>query len=149
MTTPISSSMHPYFPDKENLQVGFIFFFLLVSCYSFSIWFLIYCCEDHSNCIGKNGFFNFAFYEKYFIFYQCSHFTHFKCNVKFLIEVKAKKKGNKINCPAKVTVQPALLLSSFVHNSSINELKNMKLSEHICYEMINWILYYCGFGNSL
>ena len=23
------------------------------------------------------------------------------------------------------------------HNSSINELKNMKLSEHICYEMTN------------
>ena len=30
-----------------------------------------------------------------------------------------------------------LLFYSFVHNSSINEFKNMKLSEHIFYEMIN------------
>ena len=42
-----------------------------------------------------------------------------------------------LNIPPKVKVQLALLFSSFVHNSSINELKNMKLSEHICYEMIN------------
>ena len=42
-----------------------------------------------------------------------------------------------IQCPPKVKLQTALLFSSFVHNSSINELKNMKLSEHICYEMIN------------
>ena len=54
-----------------------------------------------------------------------------------------------LHCPPKVKVQPALLFSTFVHNSSINELKNMKLIEHICYEMINWISYYCGFGNSL
>ena len=55
----------------------------------------------------------------------------------------------KVHCSLKVKVQPALLFSSFVHNSSINELKNMKLSEHICYEIIIWISYYCGFGNSL
>ena len=42
-----------------------------------------------------------------------------------------------IHCPPKVKVQHALLFSSFVHNSSINELKNMKLSERICYEMIH------------
>ena len=42
-----------------------------------------------------------------------------------------------LHCPPKVKVQPDLLFSSFVHNSSINELKNMKLSEHICYEMID------------
>ena len=42
-----------------------------------------------------------------------------------------------LHCPPKVKVQPALLSSSFVHNSSINEIKNMKLSEHICFEMIN------------
>ena len=41
-----------------------------------------------------------------------------------------------IYCPPKVKVQPALLFS-FVHNSSINELRNMKLSEHIFYEMFN------------
>ena len=29
------------------------------------------------------------------------------------------------------------IVSSFVHSSSINEHKNMKLSKHICYEMIN------------
>ena len=37
----------------------------------------------------------------------------------------------------KVKVQAALLFSSFEHNSSMNELKNMKLNEHIYYEMIN------------
>ena len=42
-----------------------------------------------------------------------------------------------INCPPKVKVPPALLFSSFAHNSSINELKNMKLSEYLCCEMIN------------
>ena len=57
---------------------------------------------------------------------------------------------HKIHCPPQVHVQPALLFFfSFVHNSLINELKNMKLREHICCEMINWILHYCGFGNSL
>ena len=53
-----------------------------------------------------------------------------------------------IHCLPKIKEQPALF-SSFVYNFSSNELKSMKLSEHICYEMINWILYYCGFGNSL
>ena len=33
--------------------------------------------------------------------------------------------------------QPVLLLSSFVHNSSINEHKNMKLRENTGYERIN------------
>ena len=56
---------------------------------------------------------------------------------------------SNVQCPAKVKVQPALLFSFFVRNSSINKLKNMKLSEHIYYEMINWVLHYCSFGNSL
>ena len=43
----------------------------------------------------------------------------------------------QVHCPKKVKVQPALLFSFFVHNSLINEFKSMKLSEHICYEMIN------------
>ena len=42
-----------------------------------------------------------------------------------------------LHCPPKVQVQPALLFSSFGHNSLMNELKNMKLSESICYEMIH------------
>ena len=33
--------------------------------------------------------------------------------------------------------QPNLLLSSFVHNSSIKEPKNMKFRENNCYEMIH------------
>ena len=41
-----------------------------------------------------------------------------------------------VHCPPKVELQPALF-SSFVHNSSINELRIMKLSEHIYYESIN------------
>ena len=44
---------------------------------------------------------------------------------------------SQIHCPPKVKIQPALLFSSFVHYSGINELKKMKLSEHICYEMTN------------
>ena len=42
-----------------------------------------------------------------------------------------------IHWPSKVKVQPALLFSSIVRNSSINELKNLKLSENICFEMVN------------
>ena len=45
--------------------------------------------------------------------------------------------SDDIHCHPKVKVQLALLFPSFVHYSSINKLKNMKLSEHICYEMIN------------
>ena len=33
--------------------------------------------------------------------------------------------------------QPVLLLSSFMHNCSINEHKNMKLRENTYYEKIN------------
>ena len=42
----------------------------------------------------------------------------------------------KVHCSPKVKVQPALLFP-LLYNSSINELENMKLSEHIGYEMIN------------
>ena len=52
------------------------------------------------------------------------------------------------SCP-KLKLQPVLSISSFVHNSSINEHKKMKLRESICYEIINLILHYCGFGNNL
>ena len=45
--------------------------------------------------------------------------------------------------------QPVLLLSSFVHYSSITEHKNMKLKENIFYEMINRILHYRGFRNNM
>ena len=44
------------------------------------------------------------------------------------------------SCP-KLKLQPVLSFSSFVHNSSINEHKNMKLRESVCYEIINWILH--------
>ena len=37
--------------------------------------------------------------------------------------------------------QHVLLLSSFVHNSSFNEHKNMKLRENTSKEMVNWNLY--------
>ena len=39
------------------------------------------------------------------------------------------------SCP-KLKLQPVLSFSSFVHNCSINEHKNMKLRENIYYEMI-------------
>ena len=48
---------------------------------------------------------------------------------------------------SKINMEPVLSFSSFGHNSSINEHKHMKLTENICYEMINWILGYGGFGN--
>ena len=38
---------------------------------------------------------------------------------------------------SKLKEQPVLSLTSFVHNSSVNEHKNMKLRENICYEMIH------------
>ena len=39
-----------------------------------------------------------------------------------------------------LSVLPALMFSSFVHYSSIKELKNMKLSKHISYE---WLIEFC------
>ena len=39
------------------------------------------------------------------------------------------------SCP-KLSLQPVLSFSSFVHNSLINELKNMKLRENICFESL-------------
>ena len=55
----------------------------------------------------------------------------------------------EIHSCLKLKLQPVLSFSSFVHNSSINEHKNMKLKKCICYEIINWTLHYCGFGNNL
>ena len=37
----------------------------------------------------------------------------------------------------KLKLRLVLAFSSFVHNSSINEYKNMKLRENLCYEIIN------------
>ena len=39
------------------------------------------------------------------------------------------------SCP-KLKLQPVLSFSSFVDNPAINEHKNMKLRENICYEII-------------
>ena len=57
-------------------------------------------------------------------------------NTAFIKKYNAFKQNKKVHCPPKVEVKPALLFPSFVYNSSINELKNMKLNEDICYEMI-------------
>ena len=62
--------------------------------------------------------------------------------INIIISVLKELKGNLalrfyLHCLTKVKVQPTLLFSSFVHNASIKEVKNMKLSEYICYEMIN------------
>ena len=38
---------------------------------------------------------------------------------------------------SKLKGQPSLLFSSFVHSYSINEHKNIKLREDICYKLIN------------
>ena len=54
-----------------------------------------------------------------------------KCSKKCLMKVCQQHWCSKLK------IQPAVLFSSFVHNSSINNFKNMKLSGHICYEMIN------------
>ena len=61
---------------------------------------------------------------------------------------KLNKKEKLHSCP-KLKLQPVFSFSSFVHNSSINEHKNMKLRENICYEMIYCFLYYWGFGSNL
>ena len=77
-----------------------------------------------------------------FMFVFCYFYAKSVPNyVKLLIQI--------VHWCSELKVQPALLLSFFVHNSSINELMSMKLREHICYEKINWILYYCGFRNNL
>ena len=52
------------------------------------------------------------------------------------------------SCP-KLKLQPVLSFSSFVHNSSISEHKNMKLRKNVCFEIINLIIHYWGFGNNL
>ena len=39
----------------------------------------------------------------------------------------------KIHRSKQLKDQAALLLSSFVHNSSINEYKSIKLRDHICF----------------
>ena len=43
----------------------------------------------------------------------------------------------KIHWSKQLKSQPILLLSFFVHNSSINEHKNMKLRENTYYEKVN------------
>ena len=47
---------------------------------------------------------------------------------------------------SKLKEQSALSLTSFMHNSSVNEHKNMKFRENICFEII---LYYWGFRSNL
>ena len=42
----------------------------------------------------------------------------------------------KVHWSKQLKDQPVLLLSSFVNNSSINEHKNMKLTENACCERI-------------
>ena len=53
------------------------------------------------------------------------------------VTLKLKFKMYKLHWSKELKDQPVLLLSSFVHYSSINEHKNMKLKENICYEMIS------------
>ena len=57
------------------------------------------------------------------------------------------KKGFYVQWSKQLKDQLVFFLSSFVHNSSINEHKNMKLRENNCYEIVNRILHYCGFRN--
>ena len=45
--------------------------------------------------------------------------------------------STEIHWSKQLNNQPVLLLSSSVHNCSINEHKNMKLRENICFEIIN------------
>ena len=71
-------------------------------------------------------------------------------DLKFLKKLHFKPRLDAIihSCP-KLKLRPFLPFSSFVHKSSINEYKNMKLRENICYEMIYRIFYYWGFGSNL
>ena len=90
---------------------------------------------------------------------MCAYCNLFEILVKFyLIKYKDKNigcllllttSGVKLHSCPKLKSQPVLSFSSFVHNTSINEHKNMKLREIIYFEIINWILYYYSFGNNL
>ena len=65
-----------------------------------------------------------------FIDYSTYHKNEMEFYLNNFIFVK-KIHVSKLHCPSKVKVKPVLLFSSFVHNSSINELKNMKSNEHM------------------
>ena len=71
---------------------------------------------------------------------QNSHFI-FSSKNHYIIKPKAINLNlfsiTKIHSCPNLKLQPASSLSSFLHNSSINEHKNMKLRENICFEIIN------------
>ena len=58
------------------------------------------------------------------------------CKFGYLAEDMKNYISNIHSCP-KLSLQPVLSFSSFVHGSSVNEHKNMKLRENFYYEMIN------------
>ena len=55
---------------------------------------------------------------------------------KLYIYTPQKVYTKNIHWWTKLKDQPVFMFSCFEHNFSINERKNMKLRENICYEMI-------------
>ena len=55
-------------------------------------------------------------------------------NMKFRLEQLVSR---NLHWRTKLKDQPALIFSCFKHNFSINERKNLKLIENICYETMN------------
>ena len=90
--------------------------------------------------MGKNNKFQIPAWEKInFIlikvlktFFNSEFYFNFLFYIYFCSVCHA---GNTLMSKIKVTT--CFIVFIFVHNSSINEHKNMKLRENICYEMIN------------
>ena len=116
----------------------------------------------HSKCLLKhvtNGFFYFSKLHKIwqlvhrvFILLLKEHEHYWRWAVLLVYWTSdpiIEAHNFKIHSCPKLKLRPVLPFSSFVQNSSINEYKNTKLRENICFEIINWILYYWGFRNNL
>ena len=88
--------------------------------------------EINKNCCKKKNFISIAMYWVLDVI-----------NLIILITIENAFESFKLkylHCCSKLMEQPVLSLTSFVYNSTVNKemkIKNMKLRENICYEMIH------------
>ena len=94
-------------------------------------------------CVSK--FIHMTFKQSY-SFFIMNQFMSFQSSFPF----KYFQKFLALKCTVVKTIKGSTCFIAFffVRNSSINEHKNMRLRENCCYEMINWILHYCGYRNN-
>ena len=84
----------------------------------------------------KVSFIHCVIYENLSLNGYKKGFSYYWNRYRKIISCKKKAFKYHIYWPKQLKDQPVLLLSSFVHNTSINEHKNMKLRENTCYRMI-------------